>query len=393
MMSRRRSFLVHAMAIAAALVWATAPSDAAAAGACDLPALEAAVRADPEAAAVGLAEAQLAGCFGIDAAPFCATGGPADTVCLAIRGWALGYQEPEPDLLALCEAAGALTAWLAEVAGTLPPSPAVATVGRRLADWQVDCRDPIGHALVESGAADWQVGGDLVAFGGADQVDVLAAVDAACPADAAGAVLADCVATTRSHFVLLALIGLQHDINSRLLGENLAATVQYVVDLDTRWDQYFTRGRALLPWEVALNGRLARPERGFNEPPSYQLILLHPSPVVTTSGFRHGSMVAGIALDLVGVYAWRWEGTRMRSPVAMPGWLGDLPLGGALTLVVDGNDDPGLGLVAYLPRNWSLGAAVKSDGDVRLLLSVDLAKLLIDPESQRQRLTRAFGAE
>jgi hypothetical protein len=193
--------------------------------------------------------------------------------------------------------------------------------------------------------------------------------------------------------VLLALIGLQHDINSRLLGENLAATVQYVVDLDTRWDQYFTRGRALLPWEVALNGRLARPERGFNEPPSYQLILLHPSPVVTASGFSHASMAAGITLDLVGVYAWRWDGTRMRSPFAMPGWLGDVPLGGAVTLVVDGNDDPGIGLVAYLPRNWSLGAAVKSDGDLRLLLSVDLAKLLIDPESQRQRLTRGFGAE
>lgn len=384
--------LAALLAFCFAVLLAGLPGAAIAADECDLATIEGLARANPDEAAGWLAEAQLAGCFGIDTEPPCATGGPSDPVCSSVLAWARSYEEDdEPDLLALCEQADALTAELAAVAESLPPlSTDVMTTRRRLAEWRVDCRRPAGLALAEGRAADWEVDSDLRVFSGRDRIDVVAAVDAACVPDSAPEDLDACIAATRTYFILLDLIGLQHGINSLLLADNLAATVQYIVDLDARWELYFSAGRALLPWEVAANGWLARPARGFNEPPSYQLILLHPSPIVTTSGLSRDDMAAGIALDLVGIYAWRWDGTRMRSPFGLPGPLGDVPLGGALTLTVDGNDDPGLGLTAYLPRNWSVGATVKSNGDVAMLLSVDLAKLLIDPQSQRARLTEAF---
>ncbi|MEZ5866525.1 MAG: hypothetical protein R3D25_21545 [Geminicoccaceae bacterium] len=369
-----------------------APGNAVAADECSLANMENRVAARPDEAASWLADAQRADCFGVEAEPFCATGGPTDTVCLHVRDWALSYQKSEPDLLALCQQTAGLTAELAAIAGALPERPDVAITRDRLAAWRIDCGQEAGMALAANRASEWEVRSGLAFFGGSDRVEPIPSVNSACPADAAGPALDECLATTRTYFILLGIVGLQHDINSRLLGDNLRATVQYVADLDARWEQYFSRGRSLLPWEVAVNGWLARPERGFNEPPTFQIALLHPGPIVTTSGFSHDSMAAGIALDLVGIYAWRWDGTRMRSPFDLPGSFGDMPLGGAITLVVDGNDDPGLGLVAYLPRNWSLGAAVKTDGDFRLLLSVDLAKLMIDPESQRERLTAAFRA-
>lgn len=81
----------------------------------------------------------------------------------------------------------------------------------------------------------------------------------------------------------------------------------------------------------------------------------------------------------------------MRSPWrGAPGFLDRFPLGGSLLMGFDGDDDPGLGLVAHLPRNWSIGAMIDRGGAVTALVSVDVAKFFTDAEAQQRRLIDAF---
>ena len=63
---------------------------------------------------------------------------------------------------------------------------------------------------------------------------------------------------------------------------------------------------------------------------------------------RQGSRAIGI--ELIGLYAWHWEGTKMRSHWhGAPGFMDRFPLGGSLLLGFDGDDDPRLGLGAHFP--------------------------------------------
>lgn len=160
-----------------------------------------------------------------------------------------------------------------------------------------------------------------------------------------------------------------------------------------RWKTFSDGARAMLYWESLINGTQKLPEEGFEFPPDYQWILLHPSAALAADGFTTENAEGVLLLELFGGYFWRWEGTEMKSPFKLPGFLDDYPLGGALTLGFDSDSDLGLGLVAHLPRNWSIGGIMDKDGELNLLLSLDVAKFFTNPGEQRKSLIEGFKGQ
>ena len=184
-----------------------------------------------------------------------------------------------------------------------------------------------------------------------------------------------CSTVFRNLVHIYTLATLQKAVVSTLLRDDRAAVETYLMDLDTRWKTYFADSRGILPWELYLNGLMFKPERGFNEPPNGQFILFHPNPSLAVGGNSGNNIDAVLTLELVGYYGWRWEGGNMKAPFKLPSFFDENPIGGSVVLGFDGNNDPGLGGVLHLPRNWSIGAMVDTDGDITGLVSVDLAKL------------------
>ena len=196
-------------------------------------------------------------------------------------------------------------------------------------------------ALGKGIAAEWQYGGSLILFEGADDaVDAKMIVEAACEGLV---VMADCARVFRTQAELLTLARLQFTVLSAFSAGQRAAFVRYLTGLEERWRRYHLDARANLPWELWLNGRLlAEPAAGcgFIEPPERQIILLHPIPLLVARGATTDDMTGAIGIELIGLYAWRWEGTQMRSPWrGAPGFLDRSPLGGSLLLGFDGDDD------------------------------------------------------
>lgn len=75
---------------------------------------------------------------------------------------------------------------------------------------------------------------------------------------------------------------------------------------EARWHDYFDRGYSQLPWELYLNSRAAR-SAGVLDPPTRQLILLHPSPSVQVAGanWRRLESHEAIAVEPLGFIWYR----------------------------------------------------------------------------------------
>jgi hypothetical protein len=93
-------------------------------------------------------------------------------------------------------------------------------------------------------------------------------------------------------------------VNGRLSTDERAALVKYVTALDQRWDDYFNRAPSQFPWELGVNSAIYRKHerRGYNEPPSWQLIVLHP-----TAGYEYvhdakEKFKAALALETIGYF-------------------------------------------------------------------------------------------
>jgi hypothetical protein len=359
-----------------------------AAGDCDIAASEQEVQADPTVAVGVFMDLVDNRCLGLENC--------TQELCVRTGAWAERWRAANRAGLGQVQAeAFDLIDEIRRRADALPVNqPGVATFQRRIAAFDLDrSGDLIGELRADPQGAEWDVR-NYTLFATPDAIDALAILEQAC---ATGSPSNDgCVATFRTQVAMFTFAGLQTRILSNILKQSLDATVGHVLALDQRWQNYFQKSRAILPWELLVNGWLFRPARGFNEPPSSQIILMHPTAAMGLEDAQLSDASAALVLELAGWYGWRWGGadqTEMKAPIRLPGWLDDFPLGGSVILGFDGDRDPGFGGVLHLPRNWSLGGMVDRGGDFTLLVSVDLLKLFIDPQSQRRELVSLFRGD
>lgn len=93
-------------------------------------------------------------------------------------------------------------------------------------------------------------------------------------------------------------------INGVLLSPGRVAIVEYVTALDKRWENYFNRTPSQFPWELLLNSALYKQheQRGYNEPPSSQLILLHPSAAFAYATSGDDRLRSALVLEALGYF-------------------------------------------------------------------------------------------
>jgi hypothetical protein len=156
-----------------------------------------------------------------------------------------------------------------------------------------------------------------------------------------------------------------------------AAAAAVIETKRVRWDQYFERGYSQLPWELFLNSRLARKAADL-DPPTRQLILLHPSVglEIPTRSIRDLTRQDAVALELLGWIKYRNE------------YRDYLGVSGVVTFTEGLGTGVGpfvhLGRVAkigyvFRARRTDASGARKQDG---VLISVDLYRYLADRKAQ-----------
>ena len=339
------------------------------------------------------------GCFGVNPriGESCQTSDETDPLCGDIKTWQPKDDDPKLsenkaaideafDLLARIESQGA--ALKSRTSGAL--NAAATRFAESLETFAPLSSDDFREALTNADTQLWTVDpeGNLFGPNGINPSEILS--------DACSGPTIDPDHCERAFIdlgTLYTLAGFQHTMMSTFFKEDRAAFDGYLTELDRKWSTYFSKSRGILPWELYANGLLFKPERGFNEPPSSQLILLHPNVGLRAGDGAGGNIDTILTLELVGYYDWRWEDGDMKAPFELPGFLDDYPLGGSLVIGFDGDDDPGFGGVLHLPRNWSVGAMVDTEGDVTALISVDIAKLELftgDSTSLRKGLVSLF---
>ena len=156
-----------------------------------------------------------------------------------------------------------------------------------------------------------------------------------------------------------------------------AAAAAVIEAKRVRWEHYFERGYSQLPWELFLNSRLARKAADL-DPPTRQLILLHPSVglEVPTRSIRDLTRQDAVALELLGWIRYRND------------YRDYLGLSGVVTFTEGLGTGVGpflhFGRVAkvgyvFRARRTDASGARKQDG---VLISVDLYKYLADRKAQ-----------
>ncbi|MCR4340759.1 MAG: hypothetical protein NUW01_12835 [Gemmatimonadaceae bacterium] len=150
-------------------------------------------------------------------------------------------------------------------------------------------------------------------------------------------------------------------INGVLLSPTRVAIVEYVTALDKRWENYFNRTPSQFPWELLLNSALykQREQRGYNEPPSSQLILLHPSAAFAYATSGDERLRSALVLEALGYF------TR--------------GFGGSLAAVWSDRPNQrkvGYAILVHWQNRITMGAAYHGGGDPTVLLSANVEKFL-----------------
>jgi hypothetical protein len=93
-------------------------------------------------------------------------------------------------------------------------------------------------------------------------------------------------------------------VNGKLTTPLRDALVTYVTALDQRWTDYFNRAPSQFPWELALNSALYQrhERRGYNEPPSSQWIIAHPTVASEYARGESETFTTAVALEAVGYF-------------------------------------------------------------------------------------------
>jgi hypothetical protein len=171
------------------------------------------------------------------------------------------------------------------------------------------------------------------------------------------------------------------------------AFVSYVEDTRTRWAAYFDKSRVQFPWELGLNSWRfqreleARRKRdqpdgfGLSNPPDDQWIFLHPSVGLRYGGAPDRRFDQAVVVELAGYYSWKWSGTTIK----------DLLGGSLIATWANGGTEQrkGYGLMVHLPKNYSVSLIQERGGGQRrlgLIVSIDLGKLIQDPDAAKRKL-------
>lgn len=175
-----------------------------------------------------------------------------------------------------------------------------------------------------------------------------------------------------------------HRLLKLLIANQVEALGHYLETLDKRWHAFHNDSRGIYPWELLVNGWYYSPrQEGFSPPPSSQILLLHPSVGFAYRDSEQDKLSEVLVLDLAGLYWWKWGGQHSAEIVK--------PLGLALSASWDG-DKVGYGLSAHFPKNWSLSVVSDDDGDISVLLSLDLANYLTNKKQRVDELREKFRA-
>jgi len=162
---------------------------------------------------------------------------------------------------------------------------------------------------------------------------------------------------------------------------------QYLEGLQLRWDDFLTRSRAQTALELAVNSYLWRGDKTsgmFLEPPTWQLVLLHPSVVLeyVDKAIDGNRSEEGLMLEVIGANWWRNKH-----------WY--LPTGASYVLVYSdraGLPDWANGVAVYFDSKYVLGAT-RRDGNTGYFISVDLLELYKDKKKTLDKYTRNLPKE
>jgi hypothetical protein len=165
---------------------------------------------------------------------------------------------------------------------------------------------------------------------------------------------------------------------------------QYLEGLERQWDDFLTQSRSQTALELAVNSyfwRKGKTSGMFLEPPTWQLVLLHPSVVLeyvdkAADGNRQEE---GLMIEAVGANWWNlWQSEK---------WY--LPTGASYVLVY--SDRAGLrdwanGVAVYFSSKYTLGAT-RRNGETGIFISVDLLELFKDKKKTLDDYTRNLPKE
>lgn len=184
--------------------------------------------------------------------------------------------------------------------------------------------------------------------------------------------------------------GLASQVLDRMTLKLRGFATEVLAEKERRWTTYFDRGYSQLPWELYFNSRRARSGVRL-DPPTSQLILLHPSIGVQLTGISWKDIGRRDAV-LVEPFGWIWYRNDYRSYFGVSGVVGftEQQGSGAGPFMHFGR----VAKVGYLfPLRRYDPAGQKREGGV--LISVDLYKFLSDRQAMAhqtiQRVSDAIG--
>lgn len=153
---------------------------------------------------------------------------------------------------------------------------------------------------------------------------------------------------------------------------------------EKEWNRYFDEGRSQYPWEYAANYALwARTKRAgeVGTPLDYQIILLHPSPVIeNVKDARDGENTEpALMIEVVGINYWQSDK-----------WY--QPTGASLVTIHADRDevrDWAYGVAVHFNNNLTIGMA-RHENENGIFISVDLLNALFGTESRIKEIRSQF---
>lgn len=155
---------------------------------------------------------------------------------------------------------------------------------------------------------------------------------------------------------------------AREVSKNLAV-------LEQQWTTYFQESKSQTIWELWANGKMFKHNNiklEYAEPPSYQLVIMHPTLVVENvkDAVDGDQLKEAIMMELIGADWWGQDKWYIPSGFAVVSTYSDRA----------GVDDWGYGVSINFKSNLSIGATDR-DGDVGFFITLDLLKIIQDKKS------------
>lgn len=156
--------------------------------------------------------------------------------------------------------------------------------------------------------------------------------------------------------------------------------------LENSWEKYVKEGRSQTLWELGINSVINHQKDDFEDllqpPPSWQLIVLHPSVVyeyIEDSAFDGEQGEAAVALELLGFDVWdRGDWDKWYVPTGLSGTLNYADRAEV--------NDWGGGAMVHFEHAYSIGYAYH-DGEDAVVVSMDLLKLFDSQKKKYQEYT------